>query len=114
MNSRCRALRSWSVLTPRMTPKVLTTASLAVKPETRAVTIRQSPKPRGANRGETRRPRDARMLAVLSVTTLSLRSKLWRNQMMTVAMKMTVNARVRKSSAFSHISRSTLLGEGSR
>ena len=87
---------------------------MAVKPETRAVTIRQSPKPRGANRGATRRPRAARMLPVLSATTFSFRSKVWRNQIMTVAMKMTVKARVRKSFAFSHISRITLLGEGSR
>ena len=36
------------------------------------------------------------------------------NQMITVAMKITVNARVRKSFAFSHISRTTDFAEGKR
>ena len=105
---------SCSVLTPRITPKVLTTASFAVKPDTSAVTIRQSPKPSGAKMGDTSRPSAARMLSALFSTTFSRVSKVCMNQMMTVAIKITVNARVRKSFAFSHISRTTDFAEGKR
>ena len=41
-------------------------------------------------------------------------SNVCRNQMMMVARKMTVKARSRKSRAFSHSSRPTLLAEGIR
>ena len=54
------------------------------------------------------------MLPVLSATTFSRRSKVCRNQMMTVARKITVKARVMKSWAFSHISSRTLFAEGKR
>ena len=60
------------------------------------------------------RPRPASILAEESATTFSRVSNVCKNQMMMVAMKMTVNARVRKSLALSHISKSTLLGLGTR
>ena len=57
-------------------------------------------------------PMMARRLPALSVTTFSRVSKLCRNQMTIVARKMTVNARSRKSFAFSHRSSATLLTDG--
>lgn len=49
-----------------------------------------------------------------AATTLSRESKVCKNQMTIVAMKITVKARVRKSLALSHSSRKTLLGLGMR
>ena len=106
--------RSVARLVPVSTAMVLTTASLAVKPVMRAVEARQSEKPRGAKTGATTRPRPASILAEESATTLSRVSKDCKNQMMMVATKMTVKARVRKSLALSHTSRATLLGLGTR
>ena len=54
------------------------------------------------------------MLSALSETTFRCRSKDCRNQMMTVAVKMTVKARCRKSFAFSHMRSPTLFAEGKR
>ena len=76
---------------PSSTCSVLTTDSLAIKPEI-----------------------SASRLSALSVTTLSRVSKLCRNQMTTVARKITVKARCKKSLAFSHSSSPTLLAEGIR
>ena len=67
---------------------------------------------KASGRSELKMP--ASRLSVESVTGLSRRSKLSRNQMTTVAMKMTENARSRKSRAFSHRSSATLCGEGKR
>ena len=93
---------------------MLTTDSLAMKPEIREVAQRQSAKPRGANTGAIHWPMRASKLSALSVTTFSRVSKLWRNQMMMVARKITVKARSKKSLAFSHSSRATLLRLGRR
>ena len=96
------------------TASVETTCSLAIKPEISAVENRQSPKPRGLNNTATACPMPASRLSVESATGFSRRSKLSRNQMTTVAMKMTENARSKKSRAFSHRSSATLCGEGKR
>ncbi len=96
------------------TASVLTTASLALKPEMSEVTARQSPKPSGLNTGAIRRPMRAKRLSALSAATLSRVSKVRKNQIITVAVKITVNARSRKSRAFYHSSISTLRGEGRR
>ena len=85
-----------------------------VKPEIRDVTQRQSPKPRGAKRGASRRPTRASKLALLSVTTLRRGSKVCRNQMTIVARKITVKARCRKSRAFSQRRRPTFFRDGRR
>ena len=60
------------------------------------------------------RPIPARMLSALSLTTFSRISKFCRNQIMTVTRKITVNARSRKSLAFSHIRSTTLRRDGRR
>ena len=99
---------------PSSTCSVLTTDSLAIKPEISAVAQRQSPKPSGLNSTASHWPISASRLSALSVTTFSRVSKLCRNQMTTVARKMTVNARCKKSLAFSHSSSPTLLADGSR
>ena len=83
-------------------------------PVIRAVEALQSEKPSGLKIGPIREPSFAKILWELSETILKPRSKLWRNQMTMDAMKMMVNARWRKSFAFSHIRRRTLLGEGIR
>ena len=99
---------------PSSTSRVLTTDSLAIKPEISAVAHRQSPKPSGLNSTASHCPISASRLSALSVTTLSRVSKLCRNQITTVARKITVNARCKKSLAFSHSSSPTLLRDGSR
>ncbi len=114
VNSAPSAAPRFAVLVPSSTARVDTTASLAVKPEISAVATRQSLKPKGLKITEINWPTSARRLSALSVTTLSLASNVCRNQMMMVARKMTVKARSRKSRAFSHSSRPTLLAEGMR
>ena len=99
---------------PSSTCSVLTTDSLAMKPEMSAVAQRQSPKPSGRKMGARNCPMSASKLLALSATTFRRVSKLWRNQMMIVARKMTVNARWRKSFAFSQSSSATLLSPGMR
>ena len=89
---------------PNRTSRVETTLSLAIKPLIRAVQMRQSPSPRGANSGTRMPDIRAKMLSAESDTILSCRSKLCRNQTTTVAMRMTENARCKKSLAFSHSS----------
>ena len=101
-------------MVPVRTLRVLTTASLAVKPAIRAAAARQSPKPSGARTGAISRPTMARRLSALSLTTLRRTSKVWRNQMTMVATKMTVKAFWMKSRAFSHRRRPTLFAEGKR
>ena len=114
VNSPERIAGNSAVPVPVRTDSVLTTASFAVKPEISEVATRQSPKPSGRKTGAIQRPMSASRLAALSETTFSRVSKVCKNQMMMVARKMTVNARSRKSRAFSHRSRNTLFGEGSR
>ena len=110
-----RALSSDEIAAPpSSTCSVLTTDSLAMKPEMSAVAQRQSPKPSGRKIGAIQRPMSASRLAALSATTFRRVSKLCKNQMMIVARKMTVNARWRKSFAFSQSSSATLLSPGMR
>lgn len=94
--------------------RVETTASFAVKPEISAVTMRQSPKPRGLKIGSINWPISASRLSALFATTFRRVSKVCKNQMMMVARKMMVNARSKKSRAFSQSSRATLFAEGMR
>ena len=114
LNIPARAWGSSAMEEPVSTARVLTTVSLAEKPVMRAVDTRQSPKPRGVNRGAMSPPSIASRLLAESVTMFRRESKLWRNQMMMVATKITVKARVRKSLALSHSSIQTLLALGSR
>ena len=112
-----RLLRFWgrvAMVEPVSTARLLTTASLAVKPVTSAVATRQSPKPRGANSGASSPPSMASRLWDESVTTFSRASKVCKNQIRMDARKITVKARVRKSLALSQISWPTFLALGSR
>lgn len=115
VNSPAIAPARASVPTLSRTPRVLTTASFAMRPVTRLVTTRQSAKPSGANTGAIHIPMMLSRLVVLSDgTTFSFASKCCRNHMTMVATKMIVKARRIKSQAFSHIRSSTLLSEGIR
>ena len=105
---------SAAVEPPSSTWKVLTTLSLAVKPVISAVETRQSPRPRGLKMGAISPPMSASRLSAESDTTFRRVSKVWRNQMSTVATKITVKALVTKSLAFSPISCNTLRGVGIR
>lgn len=59
---------------PNRTSRVETTLSLAIKPLIRAVQMRQSPRPRGANSGTRMPDIRAKMLSAESDTILSCRS----------------------------------------
>ena len=96
------------------TVQVETTVSLAMKPTISEVAMRQSAKPSGANSGATQPATSARMDCDGSSTKRRDASKLLRNHTSTLATKMTVNARVRKSLDLSHTSRPTLLALGRR
>ena len=87
-----RVLRA-AVSPPSRTVRVETTLSLAVKPVISAVEARQSPKPSGAKIGAIQLPIMASRLESVAVATLSRRSKVCKNQMITVATKMIVKAR---------------------
>ena len=99
---------------PNRMDSVDTTLSFAMTPVTSAVEMRQSSKPRGANTGEIHPAATASMLSAESATTFSPKSNVCRNQMTMVARKMMVNARSRKSFAFSHRSWPTLRALGMR
>ena len=88
---RVRALCREAVL-PNSTVREETTLSLAMNPEIREVTILQSPKPTGTNRGARVPARAASTLSCESDTMLKLKSKFCKNQMAIVARKMTVKA----------------------
>ena len=90
------------------------TLSLAIRPQSSAVEARQSPKPSGANTGAIRPPMPASMLCDWSLTTLKRMSNVCRNQMATVAAKITVKALVTKPLALSHARRSVVEGLGMR
>ena len=91
-----------------------TTLSLAIKPLISDVTMRQSPRPAGLISGAIRPAIAARMLSCESSTILRRKSKVCRNQITSVAIRITVNARCRKSRDFSQSSWSTLRGLGRR
>ena len=91
-----------------------TTLSLAIKPVMRAVEMRQSAKPSGANSGAISPAMRARMLACGSAVSRSCKSKFCKNQMTMVAAKMTVKAFCKKSRAFSHSSCATFFRPGRR
>lgn len=95
---------------PKRTSSEDTTLSLAIKPVMRAVEMRQSAKPSGANSGAISPAMRARMLACGSAVSRSCKSKFCKNQMTMVAAKMTVKAFCKKSRAFSHSSCATFSG----
>ena len=101
-------------LPPNKTYNVLTTLSFAVNPVINAVEILQSPNPSGFKIGATSPPINANRLCEESDTTFNLVSKLCRNQIITDARNITVNALEIKSFAFSLIRRKTFLALGSR
>ena len=72
--------------------RIETTLSFAIKPLTREVTIRQSPRPTGLNSGTRKPEMVARMLFCESYTRFSRKSKLCRNQTTIVAIRITENA----------------------
>ena len=86
----------------------------AINPVTSAVDIRQSPNPSGAKTGERAPAIIAKILSFESVTIFRLVSKLCKNQITIVARKITVNARCRKSRAFSQSSWPTFFAPGIR
>lgn len=94
---------SKEVSPPNNTVRVLTTLSFAVNPVIKAVEILQSPKPKGVNKGAIKPPIIASKLYLESFTTLSLVSKVCKNQMIIVATKIIVNAFVIKSLALLQI-----------
>ena len=99
---------------PNSTDNVDTTLSFAITPVTSAVEMRQSSKPSGANTGAIQPATTASMLSCESATTFSPKSNVCKNQMTIVAKKMMVNARSRKSFAFSHSICATLRALGMR
>ena len=72
-----------------------------MNPVISAVEIRQSPNPIGAKSGAIIPATQARMLSLESVTMFKCRSNVCKNQIASVAMKITVNAFWRKSLALS-------------
>ena len=98
---------------PNNTFNVDTTLSLAIKPEIRAVEIRQSPNPIGAKIGAIQPANHAKILSLESDTGSSDGLNVCRNQITMVARKITVNALCRKSFALSHSRRATFLAPGS-
>ena len=91
-----------SVLSTPSTSIVETTLSLARKPEISAVTILQSPRPSGAKSGASKPAIQASILPSPAGTIRKRKSKVCKNQMHIVAMKITVKARCRKSLVLSH------------
>ena len=91
-----------------------TTLSLAIKPQTRDVMIRQSPRPTGRISGTRRPDRAASILSWELSTRLKPKSKLFKNQTTMVAIRMTEKALCRKSRDFSQSSMPTFLGLGKR
>ena len=101
----CPEKRTWSVET---------TLSLAIKPEIRAVTIRQSLRPMGLNIGAIDPERRARMLLCEFATRFRWGSKLCRNHITIEAIRITEKARDKKSLALSHSNNNTFLAPGRR
>ena len=99
---------------PNSTDKVETTLSFAIKPVISAVEIRQSSKPSGAKTGAILPEMTARMLSLESATRFRCVPKVCRNQITIVARKITVNARCRKSRAFSQSNWPTFFAPGIR
>ena len=108
------AVKGVRISTAERIVSVLTTLSFAINPVMRAVEIFQLPNPSGTKSGASRLPTSARILSFESVTIFRCASKLCKNQIMIVARKMIVNARVRKSFALSQIRRPTLFALGKR
>lgn len=93
---------------------VETTLSFAIIPEIREVQILQSFKPIGFIRGAKRPEIFARILSEEFSTKERCKSKLCKNQISIVAIKITVKALSKKSFAFSHKSWATFFGLGRR
>lgn len=107
-------VRTDPILPPKSTSSVDTTLSFAINPLIRAVHIRQSPRPSGANTGTSSEDTAARILSAEFLTMFRRRSKLCKNHTTTVATKITENAFCKKSLAFSHKSCATFRTPGSR
>ena len=103
-----------SASTPLSTASVLTTLSLAIRPVITAVEASTEPKPAVANTGAISPAILPSILSPISEVISSRKVKFCRNQTISVARKITVKARCRKSFALSHICRSTLAGVGRR
>ena len=99
---------------PVNTVNVETTLSFAIKPVINEVDILQSPKPRGANIGAITPAIPASMLSFESLTTPRWKLNVFKNQITIVAIKITVNALVKKSFAFSHKRCNVVFALGSR
>ena len=99
---------------PYTTAIMDTTLSFARKPEIKAVTICQFPKPSGMNSGARNPASAASMLDWGSETMFMEKLKFCRNHTTMVPIKMTENARCRKSFALSHMSCRTLFAPGIR
>ena len=80
----------------------LTTASLAMRPVSRATAACHVPKPMGANTGAARPPIWASTLSAVFSTIRRLKLKFCKNHTATLIKAMTVPARVRKSRTRSH------------
>ena len=100
--------------TPKRVCMTETTLSLAMKPLTREVMMRQSSRPMGRSTGATKPEMVARMLPWESSSSSRLKLKLERNQTTMVAMRITEKARCRKSRDFSQSSCPTFRGLGIR
>ena len=96
------------------TAKVLITASLADRPAMMAAAALQSSKPRGARRGATVFPRQARRLLLPSGENWNAVSKDRRNQMMAEAASITVKAFFTKPAALETAADVTILMSGMR
>ena len=99
---------------PNSTSSTETTLSFAMNPLMSEVTIRQSPRPSGIKSGVSSPAIEAKMLSCESVAGFRRKSKLCRNHTTMVAMRITENARCKKSFAFSQSSCMTLRGLGRR
>ncbi len=99
---------------PNKMVNVETTLSFAIKPQIREEETLQSPNPSGLKTGEINPAIPARILSLESVTTFSLKSKVCKNQITTVATKIIVKAFCRKSFAFSHKRCTTFFRAGIR
>ena len=107
-------LPSKAAVFPNRIESVDTTLSFAINPVIRAVEILQSPYPIGLKIGAITLATIARILSLESVTMLRCVLNVCRNQITSVAMKITVNALCRKSFALSQRRCPTFFAPGIR
>ena len=104
----------FSTLPPNNTVRVLMTLSLAINPLKKAVDIRQSFKPSGWNIGSKASPMAANKLRSEVAATFNRLSKVCKNQMIMVAIKIMVKALVIKPLALAKTNWAMLRGVGKR